>query len=1436
MKDISARRGLWAASGLAILLVVALYLRPDATRPMGPVDLEAASELELPHVRSSRSPKNQGDDAQARYEYEMYRLRDTRTGLIPAGIREKELAFVRNLPRADELAAKTGRLMAEKWSFRGPRNVGGRTRALAIDLGYNGTTNRRILAGGISGGIYLSEDDGASWTLTTSLADLASVSSLAQDPSNHDVWYFGTGEFLGNSAGGGLQQFYGHGIFKSVDGGHSWTQLQSTVDGSLEVFDNLWDYVWNLAVHPNGTVFAATYGGIYRSTDGGTSWTYVLGRAGDNDPFSAITDVAIGSDGAVYAGLSRNGSGAATYGIFKSTDVGNQWQNITPPDLATDPYRITLGPAPSNPNVLYVLAQTDQQGATSEHHQLFKTTNGGGAWTNLSASVPNEQGVSGNASFSTQGGYDQIVRVKPDDANAVFIGGTNLYRSVDGGSTFTRIGGYASAANYAQFDKHHSDQHSLAFFPTNTNMAVSGHDGGLSRSNNILATPHSWTSLNNGYVTTQFYAVAMDPQPGGLTVVGGLQDNGTWASQSADASTDWFDLFGGDGAYAAVAPGASALYVSAQNGVVYRITSTSFANIGPAGAERFMFINPFILDPNDPRVMYMGENGGVWRNSNLDGIPDGGQEPTATNWTFLNASARAGSSTTTIAASKTPANRIYFGSTDYQTQSAIVRIDDVQNNVAGTVITPPVTAEGFPPFPSSIAVNPQDGDEVVAVFSNYNIQSIWHSTNAGASWTNIDGNLGGANGPSVRSAAIVPTVSGTMYFVGTSTGIYSTLNPSGAGTTWALEGGDVLGNLVVDMLAVRPEDGVIVAGTHGRGVYQATIGQGGAAAVASLNVSDLQIDLRPGTSRSTTFTVTNTGAADLEFAVGAVGKADGAVGKRLQEDPTLRLPSAEAKSEPWRDSGPRPVEADAELGNSARTVTSAGDFLVFDDGSELPDDFLGWGDGLTPFQWGSRFSAPVGGFALEAFYVYMRSENAASLPIEVFVTSPEGEIFVSGSVELPASTVGTTGEWYYIQFENAISFAEGEAFDIEIVAPGEVFFPAGVDFNAQVPGTGFYWVNAGFDGWYVQLSSELGYENGAWLIRAEGTAGGTTLNMPPTASITASTTQAAVNQSISFDGSASRDPDGTITAYAWNFGDGTTANQATAQHAYASPGSYTVVLTVTDDEGATGQASTQINVASDNNPPVAHITASKIQAEINEAITFDASGSTDSDGSVASYAWTFGDGGTSTEQVATHAFTQAGSYNVQLTVTDDEGATDKTSIRIDVLAEPSRLTVTPLTGRLAPGESQVITVTYDATSQVEGTYTGQVNLNTNGGNFIIPVTVLVSQSVGSESVAEVPEQFALEQNFPNPFNPETTIRFTLDHSARVRLTVFDVVGRVARPLVDAPMAAGSHQVLWDGRDARGRSVASGTYLYRLEAWSPNGELAFHTTRKMILVK
>jgi hypothetical protein len=187
----------------------------------------------------------------------------------------------------------------------------------------------------------------------------------------------------------------------------------------------------------------------------------------------------------------------------------------------------------------------------------------------------------------------------------------------------------------------------------------------------------------------------------------------------------------------------------------------------------------------------------------------------------LNNSAIANTQVTTLAVSKIPANRLYFGATDYQANTVLVRVDNAPTNSAGTDITPAGVPGGA--YPSCIAINPNNADEIIAVFSNYRIPSLWYSTNGGASWTNIEGNLAGDEGPSIRWATIVPANNGKVYFLATSTGVYSTTRLNGANTSWVQEGSTPIGNAVVDMIAARPADGLVVAGTHGRGVYSARV-------------------------------------------------------------------------------------------------------------------------------------------------------------------------------------------------------------------------------------------------------------------------------------------------------------------------------------------------------------------------------------------------------------------------------------------------------------------------------------------------------------------------------------------------------------------------------------------------------------------------------------
>jgi PKD repeat protein len=170
-------------------------------------------------------------------------------------------------------------------------------------------------------------------------------------------------------------------------------------------------------------------------------------------------------------------------------------------------------------------------------------------------------------------------------------------------------------------------------------------------------------------------------------------------------------------------------------------------------------------------------------------------------------------------------------------------------------------------------------------------------------------------------------------------------------------------------------------------------------------------------------------------------------------------------------------------------------------------------------------------------------------------------------------------------------------------------------------------------------------------------------NVAPTASFTSATSGLAV----STDATASADPDGTVAGYAWTFGDGGTATGKTASHSYAAAGTYTVTLTVTDDKGATGSSTGTVTVAP---IPNAAPTAAFTTAIDKLSVTTDGRASTDSDGTVASYAWDFGDGGTATGSTAKHDYATGGTYTVTLVVTDDKGATGTRTSTVTVTAPP----------------------------------------------------------------------------------------------------------------------------------------------------------------------
>jgi len=817
-------------------VVVAVFLFPYLQRT-SPVKLVNKK------VISSSSPGASVDLKKARDEYFFRMLKDPATGQLPPNYRTRELDFAKNL---NAKLGKSKSFNAVTWKEAGPTDVGGRTRALAVDV-----NNNYILAGGVSGGIWKSTDNGNTWTMKSTTSDFLSVTSIAQDTRSGQTatWYYSTGEWQGNSSSASGAPFRGTGIYKSTDNGDTWTKIQ---DVPPHPFSSNFNYVSRIVVSPTtGSVFIASNAiGIYRSKNGGTSFSLIKGAVNQH----IWSDVVVASNGTVIAYLSKSSfvTQTDTPGIFKSTDDGDTWTNITPSTYPTTTYtRAYLASAPSNADILYVLTDNGVKSNNRDvvsFHKIFVST---GTALNRSSNIPDfsSEGLqhSSQGVFDVQGGYNMMVAVSPEDPNLVIIGGTNLFRSFDGFATkpTNRKNTWIAGYHPTQFlyPKHHPDQHSFAFDPVNPKIFWSGHDGGLSYTSDITNTNYSdvfpWTDKNNGYNVTQFYTVAIYDSAGDKRIIGGSQDNGSpFFTFDGTTTSPSSDVSSGDGAYNWFTRNFT--LTGSQNGRVNRLRYTgpnrtpdwnnNWSVITPSGASGQLFINPNVPDPNDENYLYYLSGSQLWRNNSVSTIPDF-QNGTTSGWTQLtNNTAPANYIYSAIAISKTNSSDVlYFGASSTNNgPPKLYKLNNAKTSIsAATDISSTLFAAGAQKgYIASIAVNPDNSDEILVVISNYAVPSIFYSSDGGGKFFNVEGNLadngvGGAIGPSVRSAGILPTSSGAVYFVGTSTGLYSTTTLKGAATTWTQEGGSVIGNVIVNFISLRKVDKYVAVGTHGRGIFTA---------------------------------------------------------------------------------------------------------------------------------------------------------------------------------------------------------------------------------------------------------------------------------------------------------------------------------------------------------------------------------------------------------------------------------------------------------------------------------------------------------------------------------------------------------------------------------------------------------------------------------------
>ncbi len=754
------------------------------------------------------------------------------------------LRRARQLPRLARASGSSG------WEFLGPGNVGGRSRGIVIHPQNSNT----IWIGGATGGVWKTTDGGQSWNPTTDFLPALSISSLVIDPSNPDILYAGTGEQT--------QNWRGAGIYKTTDGGLTWSQLPATAASDF------W-FVNNIAVSPAAPshLYAATNTGIWASLDGGQSWSLSLG----SPEGGAAPTLTGGTTHGCFDVLAAPGQPADTifavchppgslqYAIWRNLDAAGAgaWSIVQSDPLM---WYTALAAAPSQPGLVYAVSVTSDTGGPYSNALLavYRSASDGdpGTWetrnSNRSSNRLNsailsvgpaynfQSGfcTSAHPQFGGQGGYNLAILVDPLDSNRVWVAGVGIFRSDDGGLNW----GYASFGV-------HPDQHGLAFDPAfdgaSNQVLYALNDGGIYKTSRARGTAGTcsapanavrWSPLNNGYGTTQFYHGV--PYPGGAAYFGGTQDNGTVRGFQALGANRWDYVYGGDGGVSRIDPAdASTMYVEYVHGALAKSTDggNTYADAVTGLAEpdplNFPFVAWYSFDPSNSQRLYIGGLQ-LWRTDNG-----------AAQWAAVSAPVDQLTSTLdnirSIAVSPADPNMVLFG----VAQGRIFRNDQALSANANTVwpYTRPRAGNV-----SHLEFDPLNPNTVYTTYTTFNSapgdQHIYRSTDTGLTWTGIDTNL-----PDVPvQTLLVDPDDNTHLYAGTDLGLFVSTD---RGNSWS-RGEDELANVIISSLSIVQNAGTkyLYAFTYGRGVWRQALNSGASTCAYSISPASINIGASGGNS------------------------------------------------------------------------------------------------------------------------------------------------------------------------------------------------------------------------------------------------------------------------------------------------------------------------------------------------------------------------------------------------------------------------------------------------------------------------------------------------------------------------------------------------------------------------------------------------------------
>lgn len=692
-------------------------------------------------------------------------------------------------------------------TFRGigPALMGGRISSLAVVE----SSPQNFYLGTASGGLWKTENHGTSWTPLFDEQPNASIGDVTIHASNPNLVWVGTGEPQNRQSSP-----YGNGVYKSTDGGRTWAHMgldETRHIGRVIIHPTDPDIVWVAAL---GHLWGPNEErGVFRTTDGGASWEKVLYV----DEHTGAVDLAIdpGDPHTLFAAMYQrqrtgwgfNGGGPGS-GLYRTVDGGDSWTELTEGLPEGDKGRIGLDVFRQDGNRVYAIVQADEGG-------VFRSLDRGDSWEKMSDTNPRPM-------------YYSKIRIDPSNADRIYVLGTQLAVSDDGGATFRNDGA----------TQIHVDHHALWINPNDPDHLILGSDGGISASWD--GTEH-WRMFDN-LAIGQFYQVSYDMRTP-YSVCGGLQDNNPWCGPSNNLSfhgirhQDWYEVAYGDGFTTLVDPTDSTIVFSeTQGGNLNRydvVTGEKTALkpiVGPRAegdstkAYRFNWHTPLVMSRHDPATIYLGsqyllrsrDRGVTWeeaspdlsRNIDRDTLSIMGVEGSESMMSKNDGTSTYGN-LVSVAESPLDSDVLYAGTDDGNVQ--VTR----DGGATWTNVIDRISGVPERTYVSRLVASAHEAGRVYATFDGHRNDDyaphVFVSEDFGDSWRAIDEGL---PDESVNVLIEHPRTPG-LLFLGNEVGIWFSVD---RGERWTRLKSD-LPTVPVDDLQIHPRDNDLIVATHGRSVY-----------------------------------------------------------------------------------------------------------------------------------------------------------------------------------------------------------------------------------------------------------------------------------------------------------------------------------------------------------------------------------------------------------------------------------------------------------------------------------------------------------------------------------------------------------------------------------------------------------------------------------------